>query len=65
MVTWSRERGVREKEEPGALDLSLDLSDPADTGQMFGYCDPRVHVHRVFLQVSRPRSWIQIQCETQ
>lgn len=38
VVTW----GDKEEEDPGELDLSLDLSDLTDTRQMFGCCDPKM-----------------------
>lgn len=37
-VTW----GDKEEEDPGELDLKLDLSDLTDTRQMSGCCDPRM-----------------------
>lgn len=38
MVTW----GDKEEEDPGELDLSLNLSDLTDTRQMFGCCGPKM-----------------------
>lgn len=35
------------KNRESSLSLNLDLSDPTDTGQMFGYCNPRVRDPRL------------------